>query len=84
MEITCNKCGRTTEINILDDLDYLNPDMVDLTDNTLTFYFTQYCEYPDEEDDECGHEFEIEVPVAQMTPVASFGTPRYMTRFPSP
>lgn len=63
MEITCNRCGRITEINILDDLDYLNPDMVDLADNTLTFYFTHYCEYLVGEGDECGHEFEIEVPV---------------------
>ena len=54
---------KKTEIDILDDLDYLNPDTVDLADNTLTFYFTHYCEYLDEEGDECGHEFEIEVPV---------------------
>ena len=63
MEITCNKCGKKTEIDILHDLDYLNPDMVDLSDETLLFDFVVYCEQEDEEGDECGHVFEIQVPV---------------------
>jgi len=62
MEITCNKCGRITEIDI-QDFDYLNPDMMDKSDETLLFDFTVYCEYVDEEGEECGHEFEIQVPV---------------------
>ena len=47
----------------IQDFDYLNPDMMDKSDETLLFDFTVYCEYLDEEGDECGQEFEIQVPV---------------------
>lgn len=63
MEITCNKCGKTTIVDIVWDLDYLNPDMVDMGDNGIVFDFVVYCEQEDEEGNECGHQFDINVPV---------------------
>ena len=62
MEITCNKCGRQRDKHTRD-LDYLNPDTVDLADNGIVFDFTHVLRTLDEEGDECGHEFDINVPV---------------------
>lgn len=64
-EIKCNKCKQTIH---LDNLDYLNADMIDETDDNIQFYFNIYCENEvevhDEEDDEyyeeeCGAKIEV-------------------------
>jgi hypothetical protein len=40
-EIKCNKCKQTID---LDNLDYLNADMIDEADDSIQFYFNIYCE----------------------------------------
>jgi len=63
MKIKCNNCNKITEIDIVWDLDYLNPDMVDMGDNGIVFDFVVYCEHENEEGIECGQQFDINVPV---------------------
>lgn len=64
-EIKCNKCKQM--IN-LDDLDYLNADMIEQMDGTIQFFFNIYCENEievysaeDEEyyEEECGAHYEV-------------------------
>lgn len=64
-EIKCNKCKQTID---LDNLDYLNADMIEEVDNSIQFYFNIYCENEvevyDAEDneyyeEECGAEHSV-------------------------